>query len=55
MYVGGRVVVIENCDSDTMSLLEIEEMAEKLGYTEHTNFYYRVLGVDTDCGLFFFW
>ena len=39
-YVGGRVNFFYYCNIDLMSLLEIEDMVESLGYSGKQDFYY---------------
>ena len=40
-YVNGHVVYFDHCDIDYMSMLELEDFAERLGYEEHVSFHYR--------------
>ena len=41
-YVNGHVDYFDHCDIDHMSMLELEDFAERLGYKEHISFHYRV-------------
>ena len=52
-YVGSTVEYLDNCDPDKMSLLEMDDIAEKLGHVPHVGFYYRLPGVTLDNGLVF--
>ena len=44
-YEGGVVDYFDKCDVDDMSMLEIEDFAERLGYEGNFIFIYRVVGV----------
>ena len=41
-YVNCHVDYFDHCDIDHMSMLELEDFAERLGYKEHVSFHYRV-------------
>ena len=41
-YVNGHVDYFDHCDIDYMSMLELEDFVERLGYEENVSFRYRV-------------
>ena len=44
-YEGGMVDYFDKCDVDCISMLELEDFAERLGYEGNAIFTYRVVGV----------
>ena len=45
-YVGGEVDVVDNCDSDKWSKVEIKGICRDFGYTFVSRLWYIMLGMD---------
>ncbi|KAH7854363.1 hypothetical protein Vadar_012969 [Vaccinium darrowii] len=50
-YIGGKVQTVHGLDTDYISLLQLEAMAQQLGYDSHVNFYYKIPRYGLDVGL----
>lgn len=51
MYNGGKIESIYGLDPDYISMLELEAMAQKLGYAPPMSFYYKKPKCNLDNGL----
>ena len=47
-YVGGKVNVVDNCDSNKWSKVEIEGICRDFGYTSVSRIWYRMPGIDQE-------
>ena len=47
-YVGGTVNIIDNCDPDKWSKIEIENICWDFGYTSVSRLWYKMPGVDQE-------
>ncbi|KAG5556147.1 hypothetical protein RHGRI_006689 [Rhododendron griersonianum] len=50
-YEGGSIAYVDNCNRDTVSLLEVGDLVEQLGYTGMINYYYVMTGRTINNGL----
>ena len=50
-YIGGKVKVYDNVDSDGFSVPEVKNYCAKLGVLDYVQFYYLMPGLDLDNGL----
>ncbi|XP_058209538.1 uncharacterized protein LOC131322289 [Rhododendron vialii] len=50
-YEGGSIAYVDNCSRDTISLLEVGDLVEQLGYTGMINYYYVMTGRTINNGL----
>ncbi|KAH7842411.1 hypothetical protein Vadar_005011 [Vaccinium darrowii] len=50
-YIGGKVQTVHGLDTDYISLLQLEAMAQQFGYDSHVNFYYKIPGYKLDVAL----
>nr|POF16124.1 hypothetical protein CFP56_15615 [Quercus suber] len=50
-YIGGKVKVYDNVDSDCFSVPEVKNYCMELGVLDYVQFYYLVPGLDLDNGL----
>ncbi|CAK9139378.1 unnamed protein product [Ilex paraguariensis] len=41
-YVGGKINYIDDCDCELMSLIEMDDIANSLGYAPYIGFYYKL-------------
>ncbi|KAH7836066.1 hypothetical protein Vadar_032417 [Vaccinium darrowii] len=51
VYNGGKTQIVHGLDPNVMSLLELDAMAQVLGYVDKVAFYYKLLGLNLDIGL----
>ncbi|KAH7846639.1 hypothetical protein Vadar_016328 [Vaccinium darrowii] len=51
VYVGGKVQTVHGLDTKYISLLQLEAMAQQLGYDSFVTFYYTIPGYNLDVGL----
>ncbi|KAH7845309.1 hypothetical protein Vadar_000555 [Vaccinium darrowii] len=51
VYTGGKTQTVHGIDPDVMSLLELDAMAQVLGYAYKMAFYYKLPGLNLDIGL----
>ena len=47
-YVGGKVDVVDNCDLDKWSKVEIEAICRDFGYTSVSKIWYTMFGMDQE-------
>nr|POE57606.1 hypothetical protein CFP56_39361 [Quercus suber] len=47
-YVGGAVDIVDNCDPDRWSKVEIESICKDFGYTSVSRLWYKMPGVDQE-------
>ena len=47
-YVGGKVDVVDNCDSDRWSKVEIEGICKDFGYTSVSRLWYKMLDMNQE-------
>ena len=50
-YIGGKVKVYENMDSNCFSIPEVKHYCVELGVSDYVQFYFLVLGLDLHNGL----
>ena len=50
-YIGGKVKVYENMDSNCFSIPEVKHYCVELGVLDYVQFYFLVLGLDLNNGL----
>ena len=50
--MGGTVDIIDNCDPDKWSKIEIERICRDFGYTSISKLWYKMLGVDQELANF---
>ena len=47
-YVGGAVDIVDNCDPNRWSKVEIESICRDFGYTSVSRLWYKMLGVNQE-------
>nr|POE44704.1 hypothetical protein CFP56_77900 [Quercus suber] len=48
VYVGGKIDIVDNCDPDKWSKVEIESICREFGYTEVDKLWYKMPGVNPE-------
>ncbi|KAH7864463.1 hypothetical protein Vadar_029815 [Vaccinium darrowii] len=51
VYIGGKVQTVHGLSTEYISLLQLEAMAQQLGYDSSVTFYYNISGYNLDVGL----